>query len=67
MMVTEYKLILVTCHFIRVLPAYYASVCVQPDWGYFEWTEQIITINPYELIQTFFAMILNNLLIFFKI
>ena len=32
--------------------------CVQPDWGYFEWTEQIISINPYKLIQTFFAMIL---------
>jgi hypothetical protein len=22
--------------------------CVQPDWGYFEWTEQIISINPYK-------------------
>jgi hypothetical protein len=29
--------------------------CVQPDWGYFEWTEQIISINPYKLIQTFFV------------
>jgi hypothetical protein len=29
--------------------------CVQPDWGYFEWTEQIISINPYKLIQTFFC------------
>jgi hypothetical protein len=25
---------------------------VQSDWGYFEWTEQIISINPYKLIQT---------------
>jgi hypothetical protein len=31
--------------------------CVQPDWGYFEWTEQIISINPYKLIQTFFENI----------
>jgi hypothetical protein len=22
--------------------------CVQSDWGYFEWTEQIISINPYK-------------------
>ena len=22
--------------------------CVQPDWGYFEWTEQIISINSYK-------------------
>jgi hypothetical protein len=29
------------------------QVCVQPDLGYFEWTEQIISINPYKLIQTF--------------
>ena len=35
--------------------------------GYFEWTEQIISINPYKLIQTFFVMILENILIFFKI
>ena len=27
--------------------------CVQPNWGYFEWTEQIISINPYKLIQIF--------------
>ena len=40
--------------------------CVQPDWGYFEWTEQIISINPYKLIQTFFAMILKNIFIFSK-
>jgi hypothetical protein len=39
--------------------------CVQPDWDYFEWTEQIISINPYKLIQTFF-MILKNILIFLK-
>ena len=38
--------------------------CVQPDWGYFEWTEQIISINPYKLIQTFFVMILKNIFIF---
>jgi hypothetical protein len=37
--------------------------CVQPDWGYFEWTEQIISINAYKLIQTFFAMILKNIFI----
>jgi hypothetical protein len=41
--------------------------CVQPDWGYFEWTEQIISINPYKLIQTLFVMILKNIFIFFKI
>jgi len=40
--------------------------CVQPDWGYFEWTEQIISLNPYKLIQTFFAMILKNIFIFSK-
>ena len=40
--------------------------CVQPDWGYFEWTEQIISINPYKLIQAFFAMILKNIFIFSK-
>jgi hypothetical protein len=43
------------------------GVYVQPDGGYFEWTEQIISINPYKLIQTFFVMILKNILIFFKI
>jgi hypothetical protein len=41
--------------------------CAQPDCGYLEWTEQIISINSYILIQTFFAMILKNILIFFKI
>ena len=40
--------------------------CVQPDWGYVEWTEQIISINPYKLIQTFFVMILKNIFIFSK-
>ena len=40
--------------------------CVQPDWGYFEWTEKIISINPYELIQTFFVMILINIFFFSK-
>jgi hypothetical protein len=35
--------------------------CAKPDWGYFEWTEQIILINPYKLIQTFFVMILKNI------
>ena len=40
--------------------------CVQPDWGYFEWTEQIISINPYKLIQTFFAII-EKYIYFFKI
>jgi hypothetical protein len=34
---------------------------VQPDWGYFEWTEQIISINPYKLIQNLFVMILKNI------
>ena len=29
--------------------------CVQPDWGYFEWSKHIISINPYKLIQTFFC------------
>ena len=38
----------------------------QPDWGYFELTEQIISINPYKLIQTFFVMILKNIFIFSK-
>ena len=37
---------------------------VQPDWGYFEWTEQIISINPFKLIQTFFVMILKIYLFF---
>ena len=27
--------------------------CVQPDWGYLEWTEQIISSNPYKLIKLF--------------
>jgi hypothetical protein len=40
--------------------------CVQPDWGYFEWTEQIISINPYKLIQIIFVMILKNIFIFSK-
>ena len=35
--------------------------CVQPDWGYFEWTEQIISINPYQLIQTVFVIILKDI------
>jgi hypothetical protein len=35
--------------------------CVQLDWGYFEWTEQILSINPDKLIQTFFVMILKNI------
>jgi hypothetical protein len=33
-------------------------------WGYFEWTEQNISINPYKLIQIFFAMIFKNILFF---
>jgi hypothetical protein len=33
---------------------------------FFEWTEQIISINPYKLIKTFFAMILKNMFIFSK-
>ena len=37
--------------------------CLQPDWGYFEWTEKH---NFYKLIQTFFAMILKNIFIFSK-
>ena len=32
--------------------------------GYFEKTEQIILINPYNLIQTFFDMILKHLFFF---
>jgi hypothetical protein len=40
--------------------------CVQPDWGYFEWTEQIISINPYKLIQIFFVVKLKNIFIFSK-
>jgi hypothetical protein len=40
---------------------------VQPDWGYFKWIEEIISINTYKLIQTFVVMILKNILIFFKI
>ena len=50
-----------------VKPAYRVRQgCVQPDWGYFEWTEQIISINPYKLIQTFFVMILKNVYFFSK-
>ena len=45
----------------------YVFWLVLKSWGYFEWTEQIISINPYELIQIFFVMILKNRLIFFKI
>ena len=30
------------------------------------WTEQIISINPYKLIQTFFVMILKNIFFFSK-
>ena len=41
--------------------------CVQPDWGYFEWTEQIIPINPYKLIQTFFCYDIEKYIYFFKI
>jgi hypothetical protein len=40
--------------------------CVHTDWGYFEWTEQIISINPYISTQTFFDMILKNIFIWFK-
>jgi hypothetical protein len=40
--------------------------CVQPDWGYLELSEQIISINPYKLFQTFFAMILKNKYFFFQ-
>ena len=39
---------------------------IRPDWGYFEWTKQIISINPYKLIQAFFVMILKNIFIFSK-
>jgi hypothetical protein len=42
------------------------SHVVQPDWSYFEWTEQIISINPYKLIQTWFAMLLKTIFIFSK-
>jgi hypothetical protein len=41
--------------------------CAQPDWDYLEWTEQIISINSYKLIQNIFPMILKNIFIFFKI
>jgi hypothetical protein len=41
--------------------------CVQPDWGYFEWTEQIITINPYRLIQSIFCYDIEKYIYFFKI
>ena len=40
--------------------------CVQPDWGYFEWTEQIISTNPYKLIQTFVVILLKNIFVFSK-
>jgi hypothetical protein len=40
--------------------------CEQPNWGYFGLTEQISSINPYKLIQTFFVMILKNIFIFSK-
>jgi hypothetical protein len=30
------------------------------SWGYFEWTEQIISTNPYKVIQTFFVFSLYN-------
>jgi hypothetical protein len=40
---------------------------VHPDWGYFELTEQMISMKPIKLIQTCFAMILKNIFIFFKI
>jgi hypothetical protein len=33
------------------------------DWGYFEWTEQIISINSYKLTQACFAMILKTYVI----
>jgi hypothetical protein len=52
-------------HF-RIDRNFYPQGCVQPDWSYFEWTEQNISINPYKLIQTFFAMILKNIYIFFS-
>jgi hypothetical protein len=47
------------------IPRNVTQWCVQPDWGYFEWTEQIISINPYKLIQTFFVMILREKYIYF--
>ena len=34
------------------------QACVQPDRGYFKWTEQIISINPYKLILFFFLLFL---------
>jgi hypothetical protein len=40
---------------------------VQPDWGYLEWTEQIISINLYKLIQTFFCYNIEKYIDFFKI
>ena len=41
--------------------------CVQPDWGYFEWSEQIISINTYKLIQNFFCYDIWKYIYFFKI
>jgi hypothetical protein len=40
--------------------------CVQPDWGYVEWTEQIISINPYKLIQTSFYHDIEKYINFFQ-
>jgi hypothetical protein len=40
--------------------------CVQPNRGYFEWTEQIISINPYKLIH-FFCYDIEKYIYFFKI
>ena len=31
----------------------YTPCKLRKDWGYFEWTEQIISINPYKLIHFF--------------
>ena len=41
--------------------------CVESDWGYFEWTEQIISINPYKSIQTFCCYDIEKYINFFKI
>jgi hypothetical protein len=40
--------------------------CEQPDCGYFALTEQIISINPYKLIQ-FFCYDIDKYIYFFKI
>jgi hypothetical protein len=54
-------------HF-RIDRNFYPQGCVQPDWSYFEWTEQNISINPYKLIQTFFCYDIEKYIyIFFKI